>query len=97
MSNKILIPTKLSTVAQGILEEAGFEVVQDSSTDLKELAVDHSDAVGMIVRSEKLTEEIIDLYPSLQAVVRAGAGYNTIDINYARSKDIAVMNTANKK
>jgi D-3-phosphoglycerate dehydrogenase / 2-oxoglutarate reductase len=93
MSNKILIPTKLSTVAKGILEDAGFNVVQAAGVALDELAKEHSDAVGMIVRSEKLTPEVIDLYPALKAVVRAGAGYNTIDTKYARSKNIAVMNT----
>ena len=87
MSNKILIPTKLSTVAKGILEDAGFNVVQAAGVALEELAKEHSDAAGMIVRSEKLTPEVIDLYPALKAVVRAGAGYNTIDTKYARSKD----------
>ncbi|MDD7983727.1 3-phosphoglycerate dehydrogenase family protein [Lentisphaera marina] len=93
MSQKVLIPTKLSTAAKGILEGNGFTVVQEPGVDLVELAKTHSDTEAMILRSEKLTPEVIDLYPNLKVVVRAGAGYNTIDIQYARSKDITVMNT----
>ncbi|WDE96393.1 3-phosphoglycerate dehydrogenase family protein [Lentisphaera profundi] len=93
MSQKVLIPTKLSTAAKDILENNGFNVVQEAGVDLVELAKTHSDAEGMIVRSEKLTPEVIDLFPNLKVIVRAGAGYNTIDIQYARSKDITVMNT----
>ncbi|MCM8526057.1 MAG: ACT domain-containing protein [Lentisphaeraceae bacterium] len=89
----VLIPTKLSTVAKGILEEAGYEVVQDASGDLAGLAAKYPHADGMIVRSEKVTAEVIDSFPQLKVIVRAGAGYNTIDTKYARSKDIAVMNT----
>ncbi len=91
---KVLIPTKLDTVAKEILEENGhYAVTQDDSTDLKDLAVTHSDTYALIVRSEKVTPEIIDLLPNLQVVVRAGAGYNTIDTVYARSKGIDVLNT----
>lgn len=89
----VLIPTNLSTAAKTILEDAGYEVVQDAGADLADLAAKYPHADGMIVRSEKVTAEIIDMLPQLKIVVRAGAGYNTIDTKYARSKDIAVMNT----
>jgi D-3-phosphoglycerate dehydrogenase len=90
---QVLIPTKLSEVAKGILEEAGYEVIQQAGADLLELAASYPEAVGMIVRSEKITAEVIDALPNLKIVVRAGAGFNTIDHKYARSKDVAVMNT----
>ncbi len=91
---KVLIPTKLDSVAREILEENGnYTVIQDESTELKELAAAHSDTYALLVRSEKVTSEVIDLLPNLQVVVRAGAGYNTIDTVYARSKGIDVMNT----
>jgi D-3-phosphoglycerate dehydrogenase / 2-oxoglutarate reductase len=89
----ILIPTKLSTVASDLLQEAGYEVVQKATTDLVQFAKDYPAAEGMIVRSEKVTAEVIDLLPRLKLIVRAGAGYNTIDTKYARSKNVAVMNT----
>ena len=90
---KILIPTKLSKLAKEILEENGFLVVQNTKKSINELVDENQDTIGLIVRSEKVTAEIIDKLPQLKVIIRAGAGYNTIDIQYARSKEIAVMNT----
>ena len=90
---KILIPTKLDKAAASALVTAGYEVVQDDATPLAEQAPKHQDAVGLIVRSEKVPAEIIDAMPSLKCIIRAGAGYDNIDYVYARSKGIDVMNT----
>jgi len=90
---KVLIPTKLDTVAAETLRDKGFEVVQDDSTSLEELASSHSDTEVLIVRSEKVTAGIIDSLSKLRLVVRAGAGYNTIDIKHARRNNVDVMNT----
>ena len=91
---KILIPTKLDKVAKELLESNGqYKVIQEEKTDLLELARQHPDAHALIVRSEKVTPEIIDALPQLKAVVRAGSGFNTIDIKYARRKKVDVMTT----
>ena len=90
---KVLIPTKLDKVAANILTAAKFTVVQDADTPLAELAAANADAEVVIVRSEKVTAEIIDALPELKLVVRAGAGYNTIDTKYARKCGVDVMNT----
>ena len=90
---KVLIPTKLDKIAAGILAQNGFEVVQDSETPIADLIAKNTDAEALIVRSEKVTPEIIDALPALKTVVRAGAGFNTIDIAYARTKGVDVMNT----
>ena len=90
---KVLIPTKLDKVVSEILTAKGFTVVQDMETPFADLAKANSDAESIIVRSEKVTPEIMDLLPSLKLVVRAGAGYDNIDIKYARRKNIDVMNT----
>ena len=91
---KVLIPTKLNAVARETLKNhGGYEVVQDESAEFSVLASQHSDTYALFVRSEKVTPEIIDALPSLKVVIRAGAGYNTIDTKYARSKGIDVMNT----
>ena len=91
---KVLIPTALDAIAKDILEaHGGYTVVQAPKCDLAQLAAENPDAHALIVRSEKVTAEIIDALPSLKVVVRAGAGYNTIDIKYARQKGIDVMNT----
>ena len=90
---KVLIPTKLDKVAADLLAEKSYNVVQDADRSLEELVAEHKDTQVIIVRSEKVTAEIIDALPELKLVVRAGAGYNTIDTKYARRKNIDVMNT----
>lgn len=90
---KVLIPTKLDGIAQELLEAHGYAVVADAHTSLDELVGSHSDAAALIVRSNKITAEVIDALPNLELIVRAGAGYNTIDIRYARKRKVDVMNT----
>ena len=90
---KVLIPTKLDKVAATLLAERGYDVVADASTPMADLIKQHPDAEVLIVRSENVTPEIIDALPKLKLVVRAGAGFNTIDIKYARKRDVDVMNT----
>ncbi len=90
---KVLIPTKLDKFAASMLSDRGYNVVLDAATPLDELVKANSDAEVLIVRSEKITPEIIDLLPQLKLIVRAGAGFNTIDTKYARKRDVDVMNT----
>ena len=51
------------------------------------------DADAMIVRSDKVTPEVIDAAKNLKLVVRAGAGYDSIDTAYAKEKGVIVENT----
>jgi D-3-phosphoglycerate dehydrogenase len=91
---KVLIPTKLDAVARTLLQgHGGYEVHQLPGASFEDLAKEHADAHAFIVRSEKVTEAILDLYPNLKVIIRAGAGYNTIDIQAARKRGIDVMNT----
>jgi len=89
----VLIPTKLSTIGKEILETKGFVVIQDSETPMAELIAANPKTEALIVRSDKVTPDVIDALPNLKVVIRAGAGYNTIDIKYARKKGVDVMNT----
>ena len=83
---KVLIPTKLDSLATKILaDHGGYEVVQEPKTPVLDLAKAHPDAHALIVRSEKVTAEVIDALPQLKAVVRAGAGFDNIDGKYALS------------
>jgi len=91
---KIVIPTKLNPVACEILRaEGGYQVIQAAGSSIAELVAAHPDTYGLIVRSEKVTSEIIDALPGLKVIIRAGAGYDSIDIKYARKKGVDVMNT----
>ena len=90
---KVLIPTKLDKEVAKILGNAGFEVVQNPEKAVIDLASENTDAEVIIVRSEKVTPEVMDKLPSLRLVVRAGAGFDNIDTKYARSRNVDVMNT----
>ena len=90
---KVLIPTKLDALAAKILSEHGYQVVQEPKTPILDLAKANPDAHAVIVRSEKVTAEVLDVLPHLKAVVRAGAGFDNIDGKYARQKGVDVMNT----
>ena len=90
---KVLIPTKLDKFAADMLSERGYNVILDAATPLEDLVKANADTEVLIVRSEKITSDIIDALPQLKLIVRAGAGYNTIDTKYARERNIDVMNT----
>lgn len=106
MKRKVLIPTKLDAVAKDILTANGnYEVIlepipKDDAKDaakaeawLQAFAKRNPDAYAVIVRSEKIKAPMIDLLPQLKVIIRAGAGYDNIDIKHARTKGIDVMNT----
>jgi len=94
VKKKVLIPTKLDRIAGEVLAATGlYEAVQDDVTPLADLAARHRDAYALIVRSEKITAAVIDALPALKVIIRAGAGYDTIDTKHARRKGIDVMNT----
>lgn len=91
---KVLIPTKLNHVVKDILDANGrYTVVMEETTDLPGLARRHADAYALIVRSEKVTPEVMDALPGLKVVIRAGSGYDNVDTKYARKKNIDVMTT----
>ncbi len=91
---KVLIPTKLDSVAADLLRANGnYDVVQDDKTPMPELLKAHPDTHAIIVRSEPVDQAVFDALPKLKVVIRAGAGYNTIDTKGARKRGIDVMNT----
>ncbi len=97
---KILVATEKSFAAvavEGIkkeAEQAGHEVVMlEKYTDKQQLMDAVADADAMIVRSDKITPEVMDAAKKLKIIVRAGAGYDSIDTAYAKQKNIVVENT----
>lgn len=91
---KVLIPTKLDPVAAELLRShGGYEVVQDDKTPMADLLAANPDTYALIVRSEVVGPDVFAALPSLKVVIRAGAGYNTIDTKAARKHGIDVMNT----
>ena len=51
------------------------------------------DVNALVVRSDKVTKEVIDAAENLEIIVRGGAGYDNVDLDAASAKNIVVMNT----
>lgn len=65
----------------------------ESYASPEELLSNLKDAEALIVRSDKITETIINEASDLRIIVRAGSGYDNIDLASATARDIVVMNT----
>lgn len=77
-----------------IIEGAGFELaLLEKYTDKAQLLEAVADADALIVRSDKVTAEVIAAARKLRIVVRAGAGYDNVDLAAASARGIVVMNT----
>lgn len=97
---KVLVATEkpfAAVAVEGIrkeIEGAGHELVLlEKYTETAQLLDAVKDADAMIVRSDKVTPEVIDAAKNLKLVVRAGAGYDSIDTAYAKEKGVIVENT----
>ena len=76
------------------IEGAGNELVLlEKYTDAAQLLDAVKDADALIVRSDKVTPAVLDAAQSLKIVVRAGAGYDNVDTEYAKQKGVVVENT----
>lgn len=79
---------------KAIIEAAGFEwQLLEKYSDKAELLAAVADANALIVRSDKCDAEVLNAASGLEIVVRAGAGYDNIDIETASQKGVVVMNT----
>ena len=77
-----------------IVEGAGHQLaLLEKYTDKAQLLEAVADADALIVRSDKVTAEVIDAAKVLKIVVRAGAGYDNVDLAAATARGIVVMNT----
>jgi len=77
-----------------ILEAAGHQVVKLEKYEAQaDLVAAVADAEAIIIRSDKVTAEVIAAAPKLKIVVRAGAGYDNVDLEAATKAGVVVMNT----
>ena len=91
---KVLICDPTDPKALEAIAEAGIEVVDRSDITAEELLEEISDYHCMVVRSRtKVRKPIIDKAKNLKAIVRAGVGLDNIDVDYAKSKGVEVLNT----
>ena len=77
-----------------ILTEAGHQVEKlENYASQEALLASVTDVEALIVRSDKVTEEVMAAAPKLKIVVRAGAGFDNVDLAAATARGIVVMNT----
>ena len=97
---KVLLATQKPFAAKAvdgivkILTEAGHEVVKlEKYAEQADFVAAVSDVEAIIIRSDKVTAEVIAAAPKLKIVVRAGAGYDNVDLAAATAAGVVVMNT----
>lgn len=92
---KILANDGISTTGIKILEDAGFEVITTkvSQEQVANFINDNQVAVLLVRSATKVRKDIIDTCPTLKIIGRGGVGMDNIDVDYAISKDIQVINT----
>ena len=92
---KVLANDGVSKSGIDSLEKAGFEVITTTvaQEQLIEYINNHQIDVILVRSATKVRKDIIDSCPSIKIIGRGGVGMDNIDVDYARSKDIKVINT----
>ena len=100
MTKKVLIGTKKPFAPEArdatlsLLKEAGYEaLLLEGYEDPAELLAAVKEVNALIIRSDKITDEVMAAAPELKIVVRAGAGFDNVDCEAATKRGIVVMNT----
>lgn len=76
------------------VEAAGYELaLLEKYTEKQALLEAVKDADAIIIRSDIIDKEVFDAAPNLKIVVRAGAGYDNVDLEAATAHGVCVMNT----
>ena len=95
MSKKILANDGIDPIGKSMLEKAGFTVITEKVAQeniAKE--INEKGYTAITVRSaSKVRKDIIDACPGLKVIGRGGVGMDNIDVDYARSKGLQVINT----
>ena len=97
---KVLVATEkpfAKVAVDGIrkeIEAAGYELaLLEKYTDKAQLLDAVKDANAIIIRSDIIDAEVLDAAKELKIVVRAGAGYDNVDLAAATAHNVCVMNT----
>ena len=97
---KVLIATEKPFAAAAVsgikevIEAAGYELaLLEKYTEKSQLLAAVADADALIIRSDKVDAEVLDAAKQLKIVVRAGAGYDNVDLEAATAHKVVVMNT----
>lgn len=97
---KVLVATekpfapKAAEAIRNIIAEAGYECeMLEKYTDHSQLVNAAADADALIIRSDKVDAEVLNAGDRLKIVVRAGAGYDNVDLKAASARGVVVENT----
>jgi D-3-phosphoglycerate dehydrogenase len=91
---KVLISDQMDPQAAQIFRDRGVEVDEITGKTPEELKAIIGQYDGLAIRSStKVTKEILDAATNLKVIGRAGIGVDNVDIPYASSKGVVVMNT----
>jgi D-3-phosphoglycerate dehydrogenase len=92
-TDKAFAPVAVAEIRK-VTEAAGYELaLLENYKSVQELLTAVSDADGMIVRSDLVTSEVLDAAKKLKIVVRAGAGYDNLDLAACTAHNVVAMNT----
>ena len=79
---------------RGIVEAAGYELcLLEKYTDVQQFYDAVADVDALIVRSDKVTAQVVDAAKNLKIVVRAGAGFDNLDLAACTANNIVAENT----
>ena len=95
MSKLILANDGIDAIGKSLLEKAGFTVITEKVAQ-ENLAteINAKGYIALTVRSAtKVRKDVIDACPNLKVIGRGGVGMDNIDVDYARSKGLQVINT----
>lgn len=92
-TEKAFAPAAVNQI-RDVIEAAGYELaLLENYKDASELLTAVSDADALIVRSDMVTSSVLDAAPQLKIVVRAGAGYDNLDLEACTAHKVVAMNT----
>ncbi len=77
-----------------VFDKANYEtILLEKYTDQSDFITAAQDVDAIIIRSDKATKEVLDAAKNLKVIVRAGAGYDNIDLKAATENNVVAMNT----
>lgn len=92
-TEKPFAPAAIKKISK-IIKKASYKMqLLEGYSSKQELLEAVSTAEALIVRSDKIDKEVFEAAPNLKIVVRAGAGYDNVDLEAATKNGVVVMNT----
>ncbi|HEX2974656.1 MAG TPA: NAD(P)-dependent oxidoreductase [Bacteroidales bacterium] len=92
-TEKAFAPVAIRQIHE-VIDAAGYELsLLENYRNSSDLLHAVADADALIVRSDKVTSEVLDAAKKLRIVVRAGAGYDNLDIKSCTEHNVVAMNT----